>query len=316
MKRKILFSLISSFFLPCEVFCMEENDRDEDLLQREGDQSIFNEEVEKENTDEDTVNLFQFSTDSIRQLLIDNMAVLDLVKKFISSAFQNRSDFVLEEFMDQYVCCKKIQYLSWKEIQKYDKPHEIVDCFINLGKINNLKTVESTRVLFFVKSLIDEFLATNKEQNYNFKSRSIVNKDLINKVLLNQRSRQRLNKFIKETFEVKKNIDCCQYLNFVTIDYQNTFSVEGLGCLFEKYKFLEEEQDFELIKNKFSNFILELRKLDEDNDEYQSSLDVIAQSIIKKPQFLKFFLISLIDKPICNLNNSDIENFLQNKFQK
>ncbi len=310
MKKKFLISLISLFFLPGKVFCFEDIDKSE------GDQSIFNEESERENSDEDTVNLFQFSTDSIQQLLSDNMDVLKITKEFILSIFQGQSNFVLEDFMDQYVCCKKIQYLTWKEFQKYDHSFEIVDCFIDFGKINNLKTVESPRTLFFVKALCDEFLATNKEENYNFKFRNIVDKTIVSRALLSQKSRQRLNKFIKEIFCLKKNIDYCQYLNFIVLNYENTFSVESLERLFDKCQVLEDEQDFEVIKNKFSNFIQSLRALDSENDEFQSSLDVICQNILKNPKLLKNFLISLVDKPVCNFNNSDIENFIHNKFQK
>lgn len=316
MKKNFLFSSIPLVFFPCGAFYAAEVHQNEDFPQNDGDQSIFNEENDRDNSDDDTVNLFQFSMDSVQQLLNDNMLVLDVVKKFIISIFRGYSDFVSAEFMDQYVCCKKIQYLSLKELQKYDHAFEFVDCFIDFEKVNNTKTVESTRTLFFVKSLINEYLSLSNEKRFNFKSRFIVDKNLMNKVFSNQKSRQRLNKFIKDSYGIKKNFDFCQYVNFVVLDYKNTFSVESLERLFGKYKFFEEVKNFEKLQNMFSNFVQELRSLDVENDEFQSSLDVICQGITKNPQLLRNFLISLVDKPICNLNNSDIENFLQNKFQK
>lgn len=315
MKRKFLSSLIFSIFLPCEAFCVEDIHND-DFSQNESDQSIFNEEIEKDSSDEDTVNLYQFSLESVQQLLNDNMKVLNSVEKFIDVIFQGRSGFVLKDFKDQYVCCKKIEFLSLKELQKYDENFEIVDCFIDFSKINSLKIVESTRTLFFVQSLIYEFLAACKNQRYSFKARTIVDKTLIDRVFFNQKTHQKLNRFIKDTFGVKKNFDFCSCVNFVVLVYKNTFSVEGLERLFEKYKFLENEKDFEKIENEFSHFVLDLRNLDVENDEYQSSIDIVCQNIAKNPSLLKNFLLSLVDKPLCNLRNSDIENFLHHKFQK
>ena len=318
MKKNFLLSIISTFLLPSQVFCAEENeiirlgdnDFEEKNESNNGDQSIFNEENENNNSEEDTVNLFQFSIDSIQQSLNYNFEVLDCVKKFILSISLGQEGFNVKNYLNQYICCKKFQFLSLKDLQNCKQNFEIVDCFIDLGKINNLKKVkleESNQIFYFINSLIYEYLATNKGRSSDFKIKPILDGEMIKKIFSNSKNRQRVNKFIKETFVIKKNIDFCQHLHFVVLNYKNTFSVESLEKLFSQNKIFDEKDFFEKQEPSFSQFITDLRHLDGDNDEYQSSLDVVSQNIIKSSSLLKSFLFALVDKPICGVKNTEIE---------
>ena len=271
------------------------------------DQSIFNEE--NENNDEDTVNLFQFSTDSIQQSLNYNVEVLDYVNKFISFLFHDQADFEINEYLDQYISSKKFQFLSCNDLQNCTQNFEFVTCFLDFRKINNSKKPKiekSDMIFFYVKSLIYEYLATNKVKNYRVYIKSIFDGDLIKKIFSNTRYRQRINKYIKENLGSKKNVDFCQYLHFIVLDYKNTLSIDSIEKLFQKYSFPDNKEDFEKYEPNFLQFINDLRHLDEYNDEFQSSLDVVRQNILQNPKLLSTFLSVLVDKPICFVKNTEI----------
>jgi hypothetical protein len=313
MGKKNLLSVIFTILLTGKVFCTEDNAFVEKNELGNGDQSFFNEEnedTENSNCEEDTVDLFQSSLDSIQQLLRDNVDDLNHVKKIISSIFQGQNDFNEKEYLDQYICSKKISFEDLKSFQNHKQHFELVDCFIDLGKIDSLKEkkiVKASHSACLIKSLVYEHWSANKIKIPNFIARSIFDGESIKKIFSNPKDRQRINKLIKETFAIKKNSDYCQHLHFAVLDYENTFSVESIKRLFTQYKFFEEKDSFEKYEAPVSQFFSGLRRLDEDNEEYQSSLDIVYQNIIKNPSLLKVFLCSLVDKPICGVKNTEIE---------
>ena len=302
MKNKFFFlSPIITAIYSNKIFCQGENISDKTLSIDE-ENTCPKDDDSDQNVPEETVNLFQFSLESVQQILSTNPDTIKHVKKFLDSIIlQNDKNYNSADYLDSYFCLNHLSLLNLKNLQNQNNDVELLECYIDLKKINNDKNinfVQSKKIFFFIKSLINEYFSTLYPQKNKAITSSILNTNVIKKFFSFTRYKQRLNRFIKETFKIKKNVDYSQYLYFVTVGYKKNFSADSFDSLCSKYGLFQENDNIERYENDFLILIKDLRRYDIEYNDFQNSLDIITQNILNNPCLIKIFLQSLIDRPI------------------
>ncbi len=274
MKKQVYFAAIA--LIPHVSICQELEENDVEIEQNAA------------------VDLFQSSLDTIQQFFHNNTDVIEDVKKFLIATLRDKKDFKINDYLDSYTCLNQFSFVSFTELQKLQQNFEIVECYLDFGAINKSKEkrlIKSNKIFFFLKSLIYESFSHNYSPNLNSITANIIDAKSFSKIFLTGKNKQRLNKFIKETFKIRKNIDLSRFLHFVVLKYKKNFSVESLELLCSKYSLFTEGDKVDVL-------ISSLRQYDINYNDLQNTIDVIAQNVSNDPSLIKIFLYALIDKPL------------------